>query len=226
MTHYAEALQDLKNQLLAMAGHAEGAVRRAVRSYTDRDLDLARQVEGNDGVIDHYEVLIDQAAIHLLSMAPLASDLRFITVAMKISQNLERVGDEAGSMARRMLELGDAPRSDDETTIPQMATLALEMLSESLTAFIERDPARARRLIPRDEVVDRLNRGLRRSLSARMMEHPDSVTRSLALMAISRSLERVADHATNIAEDVVYLYEGRDIRHTRDTQHEAQNPTG
>jgi phosphate transport system protein len=218
MTNYAEALQDLKKQLLAMAGHAENAVHRAVRALGERDLGLAQKVEEGDHIIDHYEVLIDDAAIHLLAMAPLASDLRFITAAMKISQNLERVGDEASSMARRTLDLGSVPALREDTVIPQMASLSLQMLSESLSAFVERDPARARRVIPSDQEVDGLNRELHRALSSHMVAHPAHVTRCLALMAISRSLERVADHATNIAEDVVYLYEGRDIRHSKNLQ--------
>lgn len=224
MTNFEEELKNLKDHLLTMASHAETAVARAVRALGERDLSLARSVEEDDSILDQYEIKIDEIAIHLLAMAPLASDLRFITVAMKISQNLERVGDEAGSMARRTLDIAGEPQLRADTAIPQMARLALDMLHEALTAFIEHDPARARRVIPRDQEVDAHNRELHRALSSFMIEDPGKITRCLALMAISRSLERVADHATNIAEDVVYVYEGRDIRHSHPERNEAQNP--
>ncbi|MDP1579197.1 MAG: phosphate signaling complex protein PhoU, partial [Candidatus Didemnitutus sp.] len=198
----------------AMASHAESAVSRAIRALTERDDALALQVQKDDRILDQFEIKIDDIAIHLLAMAPLASDLRLITVAMKISQNLERVGDEAGSMARRIVDLVGEPQLQADTAIPQMARLCLAMLREALTAFVERDPQRARQVIPQDQEVDAHNRELHRALSSFMVEDPGKITRCLALMAISRSLERVADHATNIAEEVVYLYEGRDIRHS------------
>ncbi len=214
MTNYTVELKNLKDQLLVMASHAEGAVSRSVRALSERDLALARAVLEDDNVIDQLEMKIDDVAIHLLAMAPLASDLRLITVAMKISQNLERVGDEAGSMARRIVDLVGEPQLQTDTAIPQMARLCLAMLREALTSFVERDPLRARQVIPKDQEVDAHNRELHRALSSFMVEDPGKITRCLALMANSRSLERVADHATNIAEEVVYLYEGRDIRHS------------
>lgn len=215
MTNYDEALKELKKQLLAMAGHAETAVRRAMRAVTERDLGLAQKIDADDCIIDQFEIHIDESAIHLLTMAPLASDLRLITVAMRISQNLERVGDEAGCIARRAFELGASPELKTDIAIPHMSTLALDMLHGALSAFIDRDPAGARGVIPRDDEVDRLNGEVHRELSNLMIKDPGTITRCLALMAVSRSLERVADHATNIAEDVVYLYEGRDIRHSQ-----------
>jgi phosphate transport system protein len=214
MTNFEEELKNLKDQLLAMASHAESAVSRSVRALGERDLDLARSVQEDDTVLDQFEIKIDDIAIHLLAMAPLATDLRLITVAMKISQNLERVGDEACTMARRAIDLAGQPQLRADTAIPQMARLALDMLHEALTAFVERDTARARRVIPRDQEVDAMNRELHRALSSFMIEDPAKITRCLALMAISRSLERIADHAKNIAEHTVYLYEGRDIRHS------------
>ncbi len=226
MTIYTAELKTLKDELLVMASHAESAVSRSVRALSERDLALARAVQEDDNVIDQLEIRIDDIAIHLLAMAPLASDLRLITVAMKISQNLERVGDEAGSMARRIVDLVGEPQLQSDLAIPQMARLCLAMLHEALTAFVERDPARARRVIPQDQEVDTHNRELHRALSSFMVEDPGKITRCLALMAISRSLERVADHATNIAEEVVYLYEGRDIRHSHSSGHEAKNTVG
>jgi phosphate transport system protein len=215
MTNFEEELKNLKDQLLAMASHAESSVSRSVRALGERDLDLARAVQEDDTVLDQFEVRIDDSAIHLLAMAPLATDLRLITVAMKISQNLERVGDEASTMARRAIDLAGQPQLKGDTVIPQMARHALDMLHESITAFVEKDSARARAIIPRDQEVDAMNRELHRALSSFMIEDPGKITRCLALMAISRSLERIADHAKNIAEHTVYLYEGRDIRHTK-----------
>ena len=136
-----------------------------------------------------------------------------VTVAMKISQNLERVGDEATTIARRALELNAEPQLKPYVDIPKMADTALEMLKEALDSFVTRDPARARAVIPRDKEVDSLNKQLHRELASFMIEQPPTITRCLNLMVVSKSLERIADHATNIAEEVVYVYEGRDIRH-------------
>lgn len=214
MTNFEEEIRILKDQLLAMASHAETAVSRALRAVVERDLELAQQVRADDSVIDDLEVKIDDTAIHLLAMAPVAFDLRLITVAMKISQDLERVGDEACNMAKRTSDLAGEPELAADTAIPQMAKLALNMVHEAISAFVGRDPALARRIIPSDKEVDAINRELHRALSSFIAEDPGKITRCLALMSISKSLERVADHATNIAEDVVYLYEGQDIRHT------------
>ncbi len=224
MTNYAEEMIRLKDKLLAMASHAETAVARAMRALTERDDMLARQVQTDDNILDQLEIEIDDIAIHLLAMAPVATDLRFITVAMKISKNLERVGDEAGTIARRTQDLNAESRLRFDVDLPRMATQALEMLHGALDAFVQRRPDLARAVIPRDAEVDALNRQVHRALSSYMIEAPANITRCLALMAVSRSLERVADHATNIAEDVVYLYEARDIRHSGVQPHEAQDP--
>lgn len=214
MTNFEEEIRALKDEILTMASHAETAVSRALRAVVERDLELAQTVRKEDVVLDQLEITIDDTAIHLLAMAPLAFDLRLITVAMKISQNLERVGDEACNMAKRTTDLAGEPGLATDTAIPQMAKLALHMLHEAISAFVGRDPALARRIIPSDKEVDAINRELHRALSSFIAEDPGKITRCLALMAISKSLERIADHATNIAEEVVYLYEARDIRHT------------
>lgn len=224
MTHYHNELSQLKESLLAMASHAESAVTRAMRALVERDDALARQVEDDDNVLDRFEIEIDDTAIHLLAKAPLATDLRLITVAMKISQNLERVGDEAVTIARRALDLNTEPQLKPYVDLPRMATMSLEMLRESITAFIERNPDRARLIVPRDQDVDDLNRQLHRELSSYMVERPTTITRCLRLMVISKAIERIADHATNIAEEVVYLYEAKDIRHTAPKTHETENP--
>ena len=211
--HFDTELNDLKQKLLAMASHAETAINDAMRALLERNHDLAIQVKANDKVLDQFEIEIDDLAIHLLAKAPLASDLRLITVAMKISQNLERVGDEAAKIAKRARDLSQEPPLNRVMDIPAMAALALEMLKKSLDSFVTHDPAAARALIPRDKEVDRLNKQVHRELAHQMVADPETITRCLNLMIVSKSLERIADHATNIAEEVVYLCEAQDIRH-------------
>lgn len=214
MTHYAEEMTHLKDSLLTMASHAESAVARAMRSLVERDDVLARRVQEDDNILDQLEIEIDDIALHLLAKAPLATDLRLTTVAMKISQNLERVGDEAVTIARRSIDLNTEPQLKPYVDLPRMATMSLEMLREAITAFINRDPEQARAVVPRDKEVDDLNRQLHRELSSYMVERPTTISRCLHLMVISKCLERIADHATNVAEEVVYLYEAIDIRHS------------
>lgn len=208
-----QELSELKQKLLSMGGHAEASVTRAIQALVDRNDDLARQVKENDTIVDRHEIEVDEMAIHLLAKAPLASDLRFITVAMKISQNLERVADEACTIARRSIELSQEPQLKPYVDIPRMASLALHMLKSALDAFVNRQPEKARAIIPQDKEVDLVNKQLHRELSSFMVENPSTISRCLNLMVISKSIERIADHATNIAEEVVYLYEARDIRH-------------
>lgn len=222
--HFDQELDALKEALLTMAGHAEGAVSRAIRAVVERDDDLAQQVKDEDSVIDQFEKSIDERAVNLLAKAPLATDLRFITVAMKISHDLERVGDEATTIARRSLELSREPQLPSSADIPRMADIALSMLKEALDAFVNRHTAKAREVIPRDKEVDRLNKQLHRELTAFMSANTDTIGRGLNLMVISKSLERIADHATNIAEEVVYLYEALDIRHMGKGQNVGTTP--
>jgi phosphate transport system protein len=212
--HFDQELGELKQQLLTMASHAEAAVNRAIEALTKRDYDLALAVKQNDEVLDRFEVEIDDLAINLLSKAPLASDLRLVTVAMKISQNLERVGDEAAKIAKRARDLSKDPPLKLNLELPKMANLALVMLKGSLDAFVNRDSGSARALIPQDKAIDALNKQINRQLTEHMMNDRDSIPRCLHLMIVSRSLERIADHAKNVAEEVVYLCEAQDIRHT------------
>jgi phosphate transport system protein len=215
MQHFEEQLDRLKQSLLAMAGQAETAVNQAVKALVDRDDDLARAVKEHDDVVDRFEKEIDEQAIELLSKAPLATDLRLIMVAMKISQNLERVGDEATKIAKRSLELSTEPQLKPYVDIPRMAGLALDMLKQALNAFVQGQAEEARAVIPRDKQVDELNRQLHRELASFMVEQPNTISRCLHLMVVSKSLERIADHAKNIAEEAVYLREARDIRHPK-----------
>ena len=224
MTHYSEEMSQLKEAVLAMASHSSTAVSRALRALVERDDALALAVQAEDNAIDQFEIDVDDIALRLLTKAPLATDLRFITVGMKISQNLERVGDEACSIARRAHDLNAEPQLKPYIDLPRMAQMGLEMLRDALTAFIERKPELARTVIPRDKEVDDLNRQLHRELSSYMVERPTTITRCLHLMVISKCLERIADHATNIAEEVVYLYEAKDIRHSALKTNEPQYP--
>jgi phosphate transport system protein len=216
--HFEEEMQQLKQKLLTMASHAETALANAIKALVDRNDDLARQVISDDSIIDHFEIEIDEMAIALLALqGPMASDLRLITVAMKISQDLERVGDEATTIARRSIELSQEPQLKPYVDIPRMTNLAMDMLNQGLDAFVNHNPAKARAVVPQDKVVDDINRQLHRELVSYMIERPTTITRCLNLMVISKSIERIADHAKNIAEEVVFLYEGRDIRHTAKT---------
>lgn len=212
-THFEQELAELKTRLLTMGSHAEAALTNAIKALMERDDQLAEKVNEGDGIVDQFEIEIDEMAINLLAKAPLASDLRLITVAMKISQNLERVGDEAAKIARRAKRLNQEPQLKEWVDIPNMAKIAVGMLKSSLDSFVHRDSDRARAIIPRDKEVDLLNKQLHRELASYMVENPNTITRCLNLMVISKSLERIADHATNVAEEVVYLCEARDIRH-------------
>ena len=223
MTHYAEEMTRLKEDLLAMASHAEDAVARAMRALIERDDALSRKVEEDDNILDQFEIEIDDLAIHLLAKAPLATDLRFTTIAMKTSANLERIGDEAVTIARRAVELNTEPQLKAYVDLPRMAEMAMAMLHEAITALVNRDAEKARQVVASDSAVDDLNRQVHRELASFMVEKPATITRSLKLMVISKSLERIADHATNIAEQVVYLLEAVDIRHSEKKAHESKD---
>jgi phosphate transport system protein len=211
--HFEHSLDELKQRLVTMASKAAAAVDHAIKALVNRDDDLARQVIEGDSELDDLEVEIDEVGVSLLSKAPLASDLRLITVAMKFAQNLERVGDEATTIARRSLELSQEPQLKPYVDIPRMAHLALDMINDALDAFVRHDPIKALAVVPRDKQVDAINKQLHRELASFMIEKPATITRCLNLMVISKALERIADHAKNLAEEVVYLYEGRDVRH-------------
>ena len=214
MQPFEQELAGLKEKLLTMASHAESSVRKAIEALGKRDYDLALRVQAEDAVIDRFEVEVDDWAVRLLSGAPRASDLRLITVAMKISQNLERVGDETTTIARRVQDLCRELPLKLVVDIPQMANLAVQMLKSALDAFVNQDPVAARALIPQDKPIDLLNKQIHRQLADQMIADPDTITRCLNVMVISKSLERIGDHAKNVAEEVVYLCEAQDIRHS------------
>ena len=212
--HFELGLDELRQKLLTMASHAETAVNQSVQALMQRDHDLAIKVRADDNIIDQFEVEIDEMAIQLLTKAPLATNLRLVTVAMKISQNVERIGDEATKIAKRARDLTQEPPVKIHLDLPRMAAMALAMVKDSLDAFVHRDPAAARAIIPRDKEVDALNKELHQVLAQHMMANPDTIARCLHWIVATKSLERIADHAKNIAEEVVFLYEAQDIRHT------------
>ena len=206
-------INDLNELLLTMASRTETAINTASRALLERDDELANQVENDDQLIDRFEMEIDELAIRLLAQAPKAWDLRFITVAIKIGSDLERIGDEATTIARRTRELNQEPPLKDYIDIPQMVSKAMEMMDQALKAFVNSDSESARAVIPQDRTVDLLNKQLHRELSSYMVENPQNIGRCLNLMVISKCIERIADHAKNIAEFAVYLNEAEDIRH-------------
>jgi phosphate transport system protein len=213
-------LGELKQRLLTMASLAEAAVKDAVRALVQRDLELALRVRQNDREIDRLEVAVDDLAIHLLAKAPLAGDLRFVIMSMKISQNLERVGDEAVKIAKRARDLCRAAPLGLDVPLTPMAERALALLKSALDAFVQGDADAACALILRDKEINALHKEIQRRLTERMRADAESIPHCLNWMIAAKSLERIADHGKNIAEEVVYLYEARDIRHPRAMQPE------
>ncbi len=199
--------------LLTMASHAEKSVSDAVNALVNRDLDLALDVKANDEVLDRFELEVDEMAINLLAKAPLASELRLVTVAMKLSQNLERVGDEATKIAKRARDLSKEPPLKLQLELPKLSSLALGLLKSALDSFVQKDSSAARAVIPRDKEVNALHKQIQAQIIEHMKQSPDNIQRCLHLLVSTKSLERIADHATNIAEEVVFLCEAQDIRH-------------
>jgi len=212
--HFETGIESLRQKLLVMASHAEKSVHESVQSLMQRNHDLALKVKADDDMIDKLEIEIDEMAIQLLTKAPLASNLRLVTVAMKVSQNLERIGDEASKIAKRARDLATEPPVKIQIDLPRMATLALAMVKDALDSFVQRDSAKARAIIPRDKEVDVLNKEIHAALAAHMEQNPETIKRCLNWIVAAKSLERIADHAKNIAEEAVYLCEAQDIRHT------------
>ena len=212
--HFHEELQHVKDKTLRLGSLVESMVERAVTALVDRDSRIAEDTIRSDDQSDALEVEIDEACLRLLALhQPTAIDLRFITTAMKISTDLERMADQAVNICERAIELNAEPQLKPYIDIPIMSQLAQKMLRDSLDAFVEKDVSKARSVIAADNKVDQLKRQVFRELLTFMMEDPRTIPRAIGLLLVSRHLERIADHATNIAEMVVFLVEGRDIRH-------------
>ena len=217
--HFDRELNALKEQLLLMGGRAEQVVRKSIEALTRRDLTLASSIHEDDRAIDRLEIEIEERCIRLFALQqPLATDLRFIMAALKISNDLERVGDHAVNIAQGATRLAAEPILKPLVDIPRMAELATAMLHEALDAFVRRDPETARRICRKDDDVDQLNRQVFRELISYMIESPATITRAMELILIARNLERVADLATNVAEEVVFINEARIIKHHADEE--------
>jgi phosphate transport system protein len=213
--HFHEELEGLKQTLLAMGGLVEDQIRRAMRALLERDDGIAQEVIDRDRQVNTYDVEVDEQCVNLLALhQPAAGDLRFITTAMKIVTDLERIGDQAVNIAQRALELNREPQLKPYIDLPRMADRAQRMVKESLDAFVAGDTALARQVCAADAEVDALKEQIFRELLTFMMEDPRTVSRAIRVILISRFMERVADHATNLAEMVIYLVEGKMVRHT------------
>jgi phosphate transport system protein len=224
---YHTELESLRTKLLQMGDRSIEQTRLAVRALAEADLALADKVIAADDEIDRLEVQIDDEAIRYMTLrGPIASELRLVVVGMKASHDLERVGDEATSIARRARKLAIEPRLELYADIPRMANIALGMLRDALDCFVHEDEQKALSVIRRDPEVDNFNRLVYRRLTSYMIENPDTIARALELMFISKSIERIADHATNIAEEMIYLARGKDVRHSdvvKQAQQEGSN---
>jgi phosphate transport system protein len=217
--HFERDLQALRERLLIMGGLAEAMIQKSIKALVERDPRLAQAVLGHEEEMDLLCIEIDDRCFTLLALRqPMASDLRFLVAAIKINSDLERIGDQAVSTALRAQSLITQPEVKPLIDIPRMARLAQEMVRKSLDAFVRRDPELARTVIDGDDEVDSLRDQVFRELLTYMMADAATIPRALDLILISRHLERIADHATNIAEDVIYIVRGEDVRERGDKE--------
>jgi phosphate transport system protein len=212
--HFQQELDDLKTKLAEMAGLAEEAVRGAVDALLERDADKARLVVDRDEAIDDLEIEIEERSVKLLALQqPMASDLRLVAMAMKVSNDLERVGDHAVNIAETVQWLAEAPLFPVVPEIEEMVRLSTLMLNDSLDAFVRGDTTLAREILKRDDRVDELHENTFRILLTHMMEDPRKISAGMDLLLVSGNLERIADLATNVSEDVIYMVDGRIVKH-------------
>lgn len=212
--HIDQELADLKSQILRMGALVESQIEGSIKALVDRDADLASRIIERDTLVNTMDVEIDENCMRLLALqAPAARDLRFVTTAMKISTELERMSDISENISERVIELNEEPQLKPYIDIPRMANWTMMMVREALDAFVRPDAALARKVCADDDFVDNLTHQLFRELLSFMIENPVTITRAIRLTFIGKSLERIADHATNIAELVIYMVEGKIIRH-------------
>ncbi len=213
-THKEQELEKLKQRILAMGGFVEDAIRKSIRALVERDRDLAIQVIDGDAIVNNFDVEIEEECIKFLALwQPTGSNLRFVTTAIKIITDLERMGDLAVDICERAIELNDEPPLKPYIDIPRMAEAAQKMLKDSLDAFINGDADLAVTVCEADDFVDNLNQQIFNELLIYMLRDPKNISRAIRLTYITKYLERIADHATNIAELVVFLVKGKVIRH-------------
>lgn len=211
---YEVELRAVRADLLKMGGLVEDQIAQAMEALVDRDTAKARETIARDAEVNRMDVEIDERCVQLLALhQPAASDLRFITTGLKITTDLERIGDNAVNLCERALELNEEPQLKPYLDLPRMAELAQSMVKDSLDAFVRDDTVLAEDVIGRDDEVDRLNYQIYRELLSYMAEDPKTIARATRLLFVSKYLERIADHATNIAEMVVFMVKGRTIRH-------------
>lgn len=211
---WEQQLNAIRETLLMMSGLTERNLGLAMRALVERDDALCDAVESEDSEIDHLEVQVDEMVVaYVATHGPMAKDCRLLLTASKISNNLERIADQATKIARRARNLNTEPLLKPLIDIPMMADIAQEMLRDSITSFVDQNVDLAIEIIARDKSVDSINKQLHRDLTAEMISNPASITRALNLMTVAKAIERVADHCTNIAEEVFYIYKGQDIRH-------------
>ena len=212
--HFEAELQALKNRLLTMGALVEERVHQAVQALIDRNREDAERIVASDDDVNELQIEIDDRCLKLLAtQTPLAGDLRLITSAMKINSDLERIGDQAVNIAENATKVLAHPPLKPLLDLPRMAEIAERMTRDSLDAFVRRDSELARNILARDDEVDQLKDQVFRVLLTYMMADPATIERALSLILVSRNLERIADHATNIAEDVIFLVEAKDVRH-------------
>lgn len=212
---YDADLKELKQRILTMGGLVEKMISDAIKALVDRDSELAESVIARDHEVNGHEVAIDERCLELLALRqPTGRDLRFITLALKIVTDLERIGDKCANMAKRARQLNQEPPLKPYIDIPRMANQVEVMIKEALDAFVRGDDQLAIKVCKDDQLVDELNEQVQRELYTYMIEDPTTISRAMRLTYISKSLERIADHATNIAEMVIFMVKGKDIRHT------------
>ncbi len=214
ITHLEQELEAVKSKVFEMSDLAIEAISKAVESMKKGDTKLAEKVIQGDTELDRLEITIDEECIRILvTKQPAAKDLRLVTAFLKINTDLERIGDLATNIAKETIRLNGKPPVKPLIDIPRMAALCIEMIKESFLAFSERDVTRARNVIGRDKEIDELNLQIYRELFSYMAENPHNMSQSLGLIMVSKALERIGDHTTNIAERAIYYIEGIDVRH-------------
>ncbi|HOP35941.1 MAG TPA: phosphate signaling complex protein PhoU [Syntrophales bacterium] len=213
-SQYERDLKDVKESLVYLGALVEKAIDKAVKALLDRNSDLARNTIAGDRVIDRLDEEIEEKCITLLALRqPIARDLRFITTAIKINGHLERIGDMAVTIAKRAIALNEEPQLKPYIDLPRMAEIAEGMIRNSLDALIQEDVTLANRVRREDDIIDKLNEQIFRELLTFIMEDPKTTHRALLIMQISKNLERISDHAKSIADMVVFLVTGRNVRH-------------
>jgi phosphate transport system protein len=218
-------LDTFRSQLVLMGETAIRQVQDGMRALVEADVGLADRVIAADDELDRLEIRIDEEAVRYMSLrAPLATELRTVIVGMKASHDLERVGDEAVGIAKRAVRLAAEPPLKPYVDLPRMSGMAVAMLRDALDCFLHGNTDKAVAIIRRDQEVDDLNKQLYRELTSFMIEQPGTISRAIELMFISKSLERIADHATNIAEEMIYLAKGKDVRHDDSVKHGEVKP--